>query len=734
MERCYLRKLLSCRVAYILLLAVTLTARVFAADHDVHPLFNLEKLSQSPFPSNRFTVRDPAQNTHLRVQLPLPDCTARPSDCIDTKLLNQLDGFNLQPRLSIPFDGPIDVSTVNSHTVFLVKIDNLSDPDDSHLHTIGINQIVWDPATFTLYAESDEHLDQHANYLLIVTTGVHDATGEPIEPSESFEGLHEDEDRDWDSDRDDHDKDPQLRLYRELLARLLHKDILRQIDDDLSPKDIAVASLFTTESVTSTLQKILAQVKAAPAPAANFNLGLSGEHTVFPASSIVGILHQEEVTTAPTFQTVVVPTLALQLLPGAVSTIAFGKFSAANYEAPGAFIPTVPTRTGLPAVQSTQDVYFNLFLPSGNRPANGWPVAIFSHGFGDNKDNSPYAVAATLATAGIATITINTVGHGFGPISSLTVFRHNLPFVILPSGGRGVDLNGDGKITSIEGFLTAPPRSSLAARDGVQQTVADLLQLVRVIQGGVDVDGNGSVALDPSRIYFYGQSLGGITGTVFLGIEPDVRAGVVNVPGGSFSDISRLSPDFRPLAGLLLAVHVPSLINVGGLTFNDNEPLRNQPPVINTVPGATAIQAFFDNSEWLGQAGDPVAWASFIRKSPLKGEKKKGIIIQFARGDETVPNPTTTAIIRSGSLADRTTLFRNDLAFALGVGFPKNPHGFLTNLAAPLPVINVAVATQRQIALFFASDGAITIDPDGPGPLFETPIVPPLPEDLAFIP
>jgi hypothetical protein len=177
---------------------------------------------------------------------------------------------------------------------------------------------------------------------------------------------------------------------------------------------------------------------------------------------------------------------------------------------------------------------------------------------------------------------------------------------------------------------------------------------------------------------------------------------------------------------------VPSLINVGGITFNDNMPLRNQSPVINTVPGAIAIQNFEDVSNWIGQAGDPVAWAPFIRKSPLGGALAKNVIIQFARGDKTVPNPTTTALIRSGELTDRTTLFRNDLAFALGVGFGKNPHTFLTNLSG-VPA-QVAVAAQTQIALFFASDGALTVDPDGAGPLFETPIGIPLPEDLSFIP
>jgi len=186
--------------------------------------------------------------------------------------------------------------------------------------------------------------------------------------------------------------------------------------------------------------------------------------------------------------------------------------------------------------------------------------------------------------------------------------------------------------------------------------------------------------------------------------------------------------------GQFLASRIPSLINIGGLDFNDNMPLRNQPPVINMVPGAIDIQNLEDRGNWLGQAGDALAWAPFIRKSPLPGETAKNVIIQFARGDKTNPNPTTTALIRSGDLADRTTFFRNDLAFVLGVGFGKNPHSFLTNIGGSPAVALAAIEAQTQIAVFFASDGALTIDPDGAGPLFETPIGGPLPEDLAFIP
>ena len=77
----------------------------------------------------------------------------------------------------------------------------------------------------------------------------------------------------------------------------------------------------------------------------------------------------------------------------------------------------------------------------------------------------------------------------------------------------------------------------------------------------------------------------------------------------------------------------------------------------------------------------------------------------------------------------RATLFRNDLAHA-DFGTSTNPHTFLTNITGPGALF--ALEAQAQIATFFASDGATTIDPDGAGIYFETPtsIVP---EDLGFI-
>ena len=87
------------------------------------------------------------------------------------------------------------------------------------------------------------------------------------------------------------------------------------------------------------------------------------------------------------------------------------------------------------------------------------------------------------------------------------------------------------------------------------------------------------------------------------------------------------------------------------VSFNENMPLRNLPPLVDTVPGAAAIQEVIERTEWASQAGNPVAYAPHLRADPLAGVPAKSIILQFARGDQTVPNPTTSAIIRAGGLA-----------------------------------------------------------------------------------
>jgi hypothetical protein len=653
-----------------------------------------------PFPTNLFTVPDATQLTGLRVDLPKPDCATQPSDCADVAVLNTLDGFNIQPRISVPFSGPIDLATVSSSTIFLVGQDE---------NVVGINQVEWEPLTNTLHFESDEQLAPTSTYLLVVTTGVHAADGTAVEATFRHDLNY------------GQTKDPATKAYRKALLDSLPLAMASGATED----DIAAASLFTTQSIDAISRKIRAQLQATPV---SFTLGSAGERTVFPLATLATInpIQWRRQTGTSTFSSTFLPTTALSVFPGSVGAVAFGSYESPDYLNADIVIPPCGTATGTPAVQSTNQLQFTLFVPAGATPEGGWPVAIFGHGFTDSKNGAPWAVASSLAHAGIATIAINVVGHGFGAAGTYTVFRTTGAPVTLPAGGRGIDQDGNGTIDSTEGVSAIGAQSIVGNRDGLRQTVVDLMQLVKVLEAGVDVDGDGAPDLSTSRIYYAGQSFGGIYGTQLLGLEPDIRAGVPNVAGGPIVEIARLSPSFRPLVGVSLITRTPSLYNAAPnasfTSFIENIPLRNLPPVVDTVPGASAIQENIDRTEWVQQAANPAAYAPAITRP---------VIFQFARGDKTVPNPTTSAILRACGCASRATLFRNDLAFSSNPAVSKNPHTFLTNIGgAGAPF---ALAAQNQIATFFASDGATTIDPDGAGPYFETPTSM-VPEDLAFIP
>ena len=728
-----------------------------AAAAGVRPMFDLSHPAGSPFPSDRFTVRDPRQNTGLRVSLPKPDCTIRVSDCEHIDVLNELDGFNLQPRISVPFTGPIDVNTVSSQSIFLTSLGSPSGSGTPNGRVIGINQIVWDVGTNTLHVEADELLEQHTRYALIITRDLRDAAGDPIDRALPFRDMTRVPDF-----RDSRDI-AVIRYGVDLAIGVARLVAARVIDAG----KIAGVSVFTTQSATSTLEKIRDQIKLGTPEAADFNLGPGGTRTVFPLGGVTAIMFRAHTGTGlvPRFANVTIPFAALKnpegIRPGAVATIAFGKYASPDYRVPGEFIPQIPTRSGVPVVQQTNQLFFNLFLPSGDKPAGGWPVAIFGHGGGNDKNGVMFRAGAMLAAHGIATIGINAVGHGFGPLGTLTVTSGATSAVTFSAGGRGIDQDGNGTIASGEGSLAAPPREIIDFRDGFVQTAADLMQLVRVIEVGMDVDGDSVPDLDPARIYYVGQSAGGNYGTLFLAVEPSVRAGTLTVPGSPRIDNDRLGPARRPAVGSDLASLVPPLLNspgiatFGGLAvltprFDDNLPLRDgmlltvgladgttrniQSPVVNTVAGAMEIQEYVEKAEWIFQAGSSVAYARHLRKAPLPGLSAKSVIIQFAKGDQTNPNPVTTAILRAGDLADRATFYRHDLAFAENPTLRKNPHVFMPSIdAADVALRPIARGAQEQIAVFLASDGQDIIHSE-PKRFFEVPVVLPLPEDLSFIP
>lgn len=584
----------------------------------------------STFPNDALTVRDRSQSTGLRVNLPLPDCTQQVTRCNAVGLLNQLDGFDVDPRIALQFAGPVDPSAAVAGVRVVQQGGRFS---------TGLDRVVYDAATFTVYAHPVSQLAAGTAYRI------------------DFPGSR---------------------------AKSGTRD-----------------TTFTTMSATTGLQKMIGQLdngsayRAAGIPAKQRGLQIDA---TFPAD---GTTLAYTADTGDALTTAPVPN---------VSTVAAGQYVFGSYLAPSWLtqagdIPQTPTgRSRGPAVTGSVRVPFVAVIPAGTAPRNGWPVALFGHGF-TRSDADLFLAAPLNASQGVATIATDVVGHGYGPRSEWQVTRGGVT-VSVPAHARGVDRDGNGTIDSTEGSSTAVEPAPLAAinsRDGLRQTVADNAALARAIGGP------STLPLNSARPTYYGQSFGGIYGTMLAGTDRSITAFGLNVPGGPISEIARLSPSFRPLTAQALGLGVPNLLNGGVSGFTESMPLAGQAPVKNPAPGALAIQQYLAESTWVQRSGSPETFA------PLVPHRRT--LVQSAFGDQTVPNPTAGTLIRAGGLEDRTTFYRNDRT----PNAAENPHGFLLNPAFALGFD----PGQSQMSTFLASKGRLVIDPDGAGKVFEVPIVNP---------
>ena len=586
------------------------------------------------FPSDRLTVRDARQSTGRRVHLPLPSCTRQRGTCDEIRLANRLDGFDLDPRLAIRFDRSVNLGRAARGITLRIARGGTR---------MGIDRLVWESKTHTLYAHPVKQLQAGRTYRIDVS------------------------------------------------ARVGGR---------------AASARFTTMSATLQQRRMVSAIDSGDAYAqagiAPADRGLKIDKA-FQAPAVTGMRRLVQTTTAGPLS----PEDVVNLAGTNAGLYAFGSLTAPQWAGSNHTMRATPTRRTPKPVGSAR-IGFALIVPSGATPAGGWPVAIFGHGFGRSRFDV-FLAADRNAARGIATIAIDAYGHGGGPASQLEVTTAGGAVTTLPAGGRSVDSDGDGNISFFES-LSAPPEPSplapLQLRDGLRQTALDIASLTQALRRGVDVDGDGRDDLSTTRIGYYGQSLGGIYGTIAYAGEPSLQYGLLNVPGGPIAEVARLSPNFRPIVASTLGAHRPSLLNGGPDDgFTEDQPLPGDKPVRSPKKGALAIQDALARFNWIDRSGSPEAYAPLIRGRP--------VLIQAASGDQTVPNPTTGFLVRAGGLARRTTLYRNDKTASRG----QNPHGFLTD-----PRIAGNALAQAQAVEFLASGGTKVIDPDGGGGVFEVPM------------
>ncbi len=678
----------------------------------VRVMFNPTSPDVGPFPTDALAAPDSAQKTGIRVNLPLPDCQAEPSTCEEIAMINQLDGFDIEPRLRVRFSGPINPDTLREG-IFLIWLDDLTDEEyglQPFGHVTPINSVSYDPATNTAFAESDEILSQHRRYALVITNAVRDTDGEPVVPDPAFLACI--------GRRDG---------YCELLA-----DALPRVSMQLAhPQLVIGGSVFTTMSVTAWLEKARAVIQDSPV-----NFQRAQPQSVLAVASLSALVLKAQTGVSPPSFT----NLPLMILPqlAGVDRIAFGSFWSPNFLDENQVIPSVRTGQAVAPPATSREIFFHVYLPAKPAPPDGYPVVIVGHGVAGNRFQQPTALASSMAAEGIAVIGVNAVGSGYGPATKLALTDKAGNTVEIAAGGLSVDLNRDGKYDSPEGCALISPPNVVGYRDCSRQSALDIMQLVRAVRAGIDLDGDGVVDLDRRQIFYAGLSQGAVFGTILTAVEPDIQAAVLTSAPGSVADTFRWvkeGPYLNAAVGAM-SLRTPPLFNVGASEFDFDWPLRDQPVRIISIPGAIALQEYLERVEWVQMPGDPLGYAPHLQSSTLPGVPIQRVMFQFAIGDTTAPNPCESNLVRAANLRETTSVYRHDLARAVAPDLPRNPHGLFYSATTTSGAV-ITRAAQRQMAEFLASGVARVPDvndlvrPFFGKDLFEVPQF--LPEALNYL-
>jgi len=224
-----------------------------------------------------------------------------------------------------------------------------------------------------------------------------------------------------------------------------------------------------------------------------------------------------------------------------------------------------------------EDVSFALSVPK-NPKAGPMPVVIFGHGLVTER-RFVLAVANSLASKGYAAISIDFPFHGNrtycatgGPVSVVNPTTGEVQSLNpCESGsscnteGRCVDAQGNGNHLAKFPIIDLPVASGAvfneidhiaSSKDHFWQALVDLGSLDRSLRHGAWSSLLGH-EVDTSRIYYTGQSLGGIMGGIFLGTSPDIPRAVLNVPGADLIRLFDGSTFFHPqMDGLFTRQHV----------------------------------------------------------------------------------------------------------------------------------------------------------------------------------
>lgn len=254
-----------------------------------------------------------------------------------------------------------------------------------------------------------------------------------------------------------------------------------------------------------------------------------------------------------------------------------------------------------------------------------FPTIVFGHGLTGARAQGD-KLADFAAPVGFAAIAIDAVYHGAHPAGSAKSLGGVLGFFGIDPAKLSFDF--------------------LRLRDNFRQSTYEKLQLIEAIRRHPDFDGDGKNDFDPSALGYLGVSLGGLMGPELLALSPDLRVGVLSVPGAKVTSIIQSSEQFAPII---------QAFKPAGSSDGD-------------------VERFFCVLQAIVDPGDGGSYAPHVLRDRLAGAGAGAphLLIQMAIDDDIVPNVATRALIRALDIPVVGTVLQPVGLVAEGVALPSS--------------------------------------------------------------
>jgi len=254
--------------------------------------------------------------------------------------------------------------------------------------------------------------------------------------------------------------------------------------------------------------------------------------------------------------------------------------------------------------QSTYTSNVHIWIPETQLPEPA-PAILFGHGLTGASTGHAREVLEFTIDQGVVVVGIDAMEHGDHPL--------RVPGEMDVMSFFAIEFDEYDQATI----------DSLRLRDNFRQSTYDKLQVTRAILASPDLNGDGKVDIDTSKMSYIGVSLGAIMGSELLALTDAYQSGVLSMPGGSVSSIVNNPVSvFRPLIFALLPDY---------LQLNPAE-----------------IEKTFSVLQVVLDRGDAASYGKRILENRIISDSNiPDVAVHVALGDDTVPNRENYTFARS---------------------------------------------------------------------------------------